>query len=465
MSAQHDIVDDFARVAATAKFEQLSAGAIEAAKKSVLDTLGVALAASGMEPAVRGLVSLVEETGGNPESTVLGTGKRAPAMMASLANGAMAHCLDFDDQTPWGAHAASSAVPTALALAERRSGSGASVTGSELVVAVAVAQDMFARLRCNVGWRQDWNLSAMAGVFSATAAGSRVLGLDSERTAHALGIASMQSAGTMETIFGVGTDLRGMYAGFTAKGAVLAALLAERGVTGIRTLFEGRAGIFNVYFAGKYDREGMLRDLGHDFLGASTLYKYWPAVGNVHTHVHAVIELMKEHRLTPADIGTIRVYVGDFHQRMCNPVEMRRAPKTLVDAKFSLQFCVAIAAAKGRMGVSDFTLEGLEDPDVLAMAQRIDTIEDSRFDWKLELPNGLIDVATLDGRTLSRVGDHVPGSPEAPMTWDQIAQKFADCASCAARPVPAERIRKAQELAHRLESLPDATELMQALAA
>ncbi|MBK9607831.1 MAG: MmgE/PrpD family protein [Betaproteobacteria bacterium] len=460
MTDQHDIVDDFARVAACTRFEDLSAGAIDAAKKSVLDTLGVALAASGMAPAVRGLVDLVQETGGKPESTVLGSGVRVPAMMAALANGAMAHCLDFDDQTPWGQHAASSAVPTALALAERRGG----VSGRRLIVAIAIAQDLFARLRCNVGWRHDWNLSSMAGVYSATAAGAHVLELDAGRTAHALGIASLHSCGTMETIFGVGTDLRGMYAGFTARGAVLAALLADRGITGIRTLFEGPAGIFNVYFGGRYDREGMLKDLGADFLGASTLYKYWPAVGNVHTYVHAVIELMKEQHLAPRDIEAIRVYVGDFHQRMCQPPAMRRAPRTLVDAKFSLPFCVAIAAAKGRMGVSDFTASGLEDPEVLAMAQRIEPIEDSRFDWKLELPSGVVDLVTRDGRRFTRVGDRVPGGPEAPLTWDQIARKFADCASCAARTIAPERIRKAQDFAHGLESLADATELVRTLA-
>ena len=252
----------------------------------------------------------------------------------------MAHCLDFDDRTQWGAHSGSSAIPAAFALAERKGG----IPGREMILAIALAQDMFVRLRCNVGWRQDWNLSPVLGVFSATLAGSRVLGLSSEQAANALGIASMQSSGTMETIFAVGSDLRGMYAGFAAKGAVTAALLAEKGVTGIANLFEGKAGIFNVYFGGKYQREEMLKNLGTEYTGATMLYKPWPAVGISHTYIHATIELMKENRLTAADIEEIRVWVGSFQQRMCHPLEERRAPTRPVDAKFSLPFCVAIAA-------------------------------------------------------------------------------------------------------------------------
>jgi 2-methylcitrate dehydratase PrpD len=401
----------------------------------------------------------VREIGGKPEATVLGFGGRAPANMAAFANGVMSHALDFDDQTPWGAHAASSAVSATLAIAERKGG----VSGQRLITAIALAQDVFVRLRCNVGWRQDWNLSSVVGAFSATAAASYVLGLNEQQVANALGIASMQSSGTMEVIFGTGSDLRGMYAGFTAQGVVLAALMAEKGITGIETLFEGRAGIFNVYFAGKYERAAIVKGLGKEYLGASTLYKAWPAVGNVHTYIHATIELMKEHRLTAADIEQIRVFVGDFHQRMCTPLAVRRAPATLVDAKFSLPFCVALAVARGRIGISDFSASALQDRDVLAAAQKVVPVEDSRLDWKSKLPDGRIEIVTRDGRRFERVGDKVPGSPEAPMTWDAIAAKFRDCAAVAAVSLPKERIETAQAMGRQLETLNDATELLRVL--
>lgn len=459
MSASSDLCHEFARHIVETRLESLSAEAIEAAKKSILDTTGVTLAASGMEPVVRGVTDLVREFGGNPESSVLGFGGRAPANMAAFANGIMAHALDFDDQTPWGAHPDSSIVPAVLAVAERIGG----VSGGRLVSAVALGQDLFVRLRCNVGWRQDWNLSSVVGAFSATGAVAHVLGLSREQTAHALGIASMQSCGTMEVIFGIGSDLRGLYAGFTAQGAVMAALLAGKGMTGIDALFEGPAGIFKVYFNGVYDRAKMLDGLGRHYLGASMLYKAWPAVGNVHTYVHATIELMRQHALTAADIERIVVHVGDFHQRMCTPLDVRRAPRTLIDAKFSLPFCVALAAVHGRIRVSDFSASALQDPQVLAMASKVEPVADPSLDWKLKLPDGRMTIVTRDGRTLERVGDNVPGSLEAPMTWDDVIAKFRDCASVAARALEPSQIEAAVGLARRLEASGDAVDFVRAV--
>ena len=459
MNDDLDLCHHFAKFVANARYEDLPEDAIEGAKKTILDTLGVTLAASGMEPAVRALVELLQEGGGNEESTVLGFGGKLPAISAAFANGSMAHCLDFDDQTPWGAHAASSIVPSVFAIAERMGG----ISGRRLITAVAIGQDLFARLRCNVGWNQNWNLSSMVGAFSATASAAYVLELSAEKTAHALGIASQQSCGTMEVIFATGSDLRGMYAGFTAKGAVVAALLAQKGITGINTLFEGKAGIFNVYFGGKYDREKMLDGLGVRFLGGTTLYKAWPAVGNSHTYIHATIELMREKRIAPQDIEAIRTYVGDFTYTMCMPLDVRRAPSTIVDAKMSMPFIVGIAASKGKIGIADFSETALKDPEVLAMAAKVVPIQDPDQNWTFKLPDGRIEIVTRDGQVFERLGDKIPGSPEAPLTWDQLSEKFSSCASVAAISPSDAGIRMAQELVRRLESVGDATEILRVL--
>lgn len=459
MNNDLDLSHHFAKFVANTRYEDLPEDAIEGAKKTILDTVGVTLAASGMEPAVHALVELLQQSGGSAESTVLGFGGKLPAMSAAFANGSMAHCLDFDDQTPWGAHAASSIVPSVLAIAERMGG----VSGRRLITAVAIGQDLFARLRCNVGWNQNWNLSSMVGAFSATASAAYILELSAEQTAHALGIASQQSCGTMEVIFATGSDLRGMYAGFTAKGAVIAVLLAQKGITGINTLFEGKAGIFNVYFDGKYDREKMLDGLGVQFLGGTTLYKAWPAVGNSHTYIHATIELMKEKGIAATDIEAIRTFVGDFTYTMCTPLEVRRAPSTLVDAKMSLPFIVGIAASKGKVGIADFSESALKDPEVLAMAAKVVPIQDPNQNWTFKLPDGRIEIVTRDGRVFERLGDKIPGSPETPLTWEQLSEKFVSCASVAAIPPSEAGIREAQKLIRELEIVGDATDVLRAL--
>ena len=455
-----DVVSHLARHAADATYDALSPLAVEAAKKSILDTLGVILAASGTEPAIGGVIDLVRETGGRPESTVLAFGDRVPALTAAFANGAMAHCLDFDDQTPWGQHSASSIVPAAFAVAERRGG----VSGREMITAVAVGQDIFARLRRNVGWRKDWNLSTVLGVFAGAATVAQLLRLTPQATAHALGVASMQSSGVMEVVAGTGSNLRALYAGFSAKGAVLAALLADKGVTGVDRLFEGKYGVFATYFAGEYDRDAMLRDLGQDYQGATTLYKLWPSVGTSHSHIHATIKIVEEHDIAAEDIAEIRVYVGDYHDLMCRPLDARRAPTTLVDAKFSLPFLVAVAAVRRNVQVTDFSAEGLCAPEVLAVASRVVPVADAALDWKQELPLGRVQIVLKDGRRIDQIGDQVPGNPEAPLTWDDIGRKFAGCARAAIVPPAAERTEQVLRMAQHLEFLDDATELIRLLA-
>jgi 2-methylcitrate dehydratase PrpD len=459
MSTQTDLSYDFADFVINTRYSDLPADAIDAAKKSILDTLGVILAASGVEPAVRGVANLIRESGGRPESTVLGFGGRVPAMMAAFVNGAMAHCLDFDDHAPEGHHPSSSIVPAAFAVAERKGG----ISGRDMIAAVAAGQELFLRLRRNVQWSQDWHLTTVLGVFSAAATAGRILDLSREQIVDAFGIASMQSCGTMELAYGVGSDLRGMYAGFSTKGAVLAALLAEQGISGIKTIFEGRAGLFNVYFDGKYDRANMLQGLGSEFTGGSILYKPWPSCGASHPYIHATIELIQQHALTMDDVEQIRVYVGDFQHRLCLPLESRRKPATLADAKFSIPFCVAVAATRGRVRISDFSGEQLRDPTVLAVAQKVVPVVDNEFDWKMKLPEGRVEMVMRDGRMLTREGNDLPGSSDTPMTWDYIFEKFRDCASFAVVPPSMDGIRKAQEMARHLEALDDATELLRVL--
>ena len=135
-------------------------------------------------------------------------------MMAALANGALAHCLDYDDQTPWGQHTASSIVPAAFAVAERQGG----VSGKDLIAAVAAGQDIFARGCVAMSWKKDWNLSTVLAVFAATASASRVMRLSAAQTAHAMGIATMQSSGIMEMVAGRGSDCGACMQAFQPRG-------------------------------------------------------------------------------------------------------------------------------------------------------------------------------------------------------------------------------------------------------
>lgn len=454
-----DVARVFAESVAGLEYDDLPEPAVAGARKTVLDGLGVILAASGGEPAVGPALALVRESGGRPDATVLGAGFRAPVEAAAFANGAMAHALNFDDQTPWGQHAAASVVPAALAVAERLGG----VSGRELLVAVAAGQDLFARLRRHVGWRKDWNLSTVFGVYAATAAAGRLLRLDEDRLLHAFGVAAMQSAGVMEVVGGVGSELGGLYAGFSARGGVLSALLARGGMRGVESLFEGPTGVFATYFGGDYDRAAMVDGLGREFQGAVTLYKPWAAIGTAHSHIHAILRLVRDQGVAVEDIAELRLPVGDCHELLCTPLGARQAPASLLDARFSLPFLVALAAVRRDLRVSDLSVEALTDPRVLGLARRVVPVRDPDLDWKAELPIGRVELVLVDGRTLVGTGEGVPGSATAPLSWADLEAKFVDCAGAAAVPIPPDRIDAALRIAHDLHDEPDATALVRAV--
>ena len=183
--------------------------------------------ASGIEPIGRARSSTW--SGDRRPARGVGTRLRRHACRrssAAFANGAMAHCLDYDDQTPWGQHAASSIVPAVFAVAERRggvSGRGDDHGGGRR------ARTSSPACAATSGGARTGTSHRSWGSSPAPLRRVSLLGLSREQTAHALGIASMQSCGTMEVVDGTGSDLRGIYAGFSAKGAVIAALLAREG--------------------------------------------------------------------------------------------------------------------------------------------------------------------------------------------------------------------------------------------
>ena len=219
----------------------------------------------------------------------------------------------------------------------------------------------------------------------------------------------------------------------------------------------------NTYFGGRYDRDAILRDLGKEFLGSGTLYKRWPCVGTAHSHMKAAIDIVTRNDLDLDEIAEVRLHVGDYHDLMCQPLQERRAPATLADAKFSLPFLVSIAIVRHGMSVSDFSDAGLKDAEVLGIGSRTSLIRDPALDWKLELPPGRVEIVARDGRRWLEEGRNVPGNADNPLGWTDICAKFRECGSVAVTPVPNKVLARAEDIARRLETLGDATELIRGL--
>ncbi len=458
---KEDVVWALARNVVQTEYQNLPSEAVESTKKSILDTLGVIEAASGITPGLKELVELVTEGGGKKESTILGFGSRVPAWMAAFANGAMAHCLDYDDLHHRAkAHLSATTVPSGFAIAERLG----KVKGKDFVTAVALGNDLMARLCCSISLKFMWHRTPLFGVFAAAATSGKLLRLNEEQMVDALGLAFCQAAGTMEQRFSVGSEIGGMRDAFPNKGGVLAALMAKSGIRGVRSCFEGKAGLFNVYFGGEYDREALTTNLGKKFHGADIGFKPWPACGSTHSYIDTTLALVSENDIHPENIEEITVFVGESAQTLCQPLEARRKPVTTLDAKYSIPFTVSVGAARGKVVLKDYFAESLRDPVVLALAQKVTPKFDAECNAGREHRTAQVDMRMKNGKVYSKRIDLPYGHPDRPMSWESIVNKFRDCLSHAAKPVPKDNMEKVIDMVGKLEEVEDVSKIVRLLA-
>ena len=455
-----EMAEVFAQNIVDTRFEDLPQETIAVTKRSILDTLGVATAGSGIMPEVKALVALVQEGGGKAESTIWGFGGKVPAWMAAYANGAMTHCLDYDDVfDDTGVHPSGTVVPAVMAVAERIGG----ISGKDLITAVAVANDLIARMSQAVVWKRDWFLTPAFGVFSGTAACAKVLGLNKEQIVDALGIAFCQSAGTMEIVYGTDSNVRAMYESFVGKAGVLSALMAQRGISGVKGSLEGERGVFNVYFNGKYDRNVLTSDLGKRFEGSVVSFKAWPFCRRAHPAVTAVIALLKKQQIAVDSIKRIVIDTNAGSEPLCVPPESRVTPKTLLEAKFSIPYTVATAFLKGWVGLEDFTLDAIKDPRTVALAGKVSSRMNPAWESIRGMTPGKVEVEMNDGTLYSHTEEFTYGHPGNPISLEDTTRKFRDCLAFSEKPIQAADVDKIIQMVSQLETVADVAEISRLL--
>lgn len=463
---RRDAAFDMAEWLATAKYEDLTPKAATAAKHSILDTIGVALAASGLVQECGKVVKLVLEGGGKPESTIMGFGGKVPCWMAAYANAAMTHSLDYDDTRHDGAfHPTQNTLPSALACAERIGG----VSGKEFITAIAVGNDLGCRLALAIttrpkGHKFDWNICTVMGVFGSTAAAGKMLGLNKDQMIDALGFALHGSAGTMSITCDTGNMLRAVYPAQCTLSGVMSALLACNGVTGTRNSLEGEYGLFKVYFEGDYNRDILLGGLGKRFLGEEVGYKPWPACLVGHTYIDGTLAIIKEENLKPDDIDEVTVVVSEFGRELCEPLPLRQAPATTMDAKFSIPWAIGCAIARSKVTLRDFIPEGIKDADALKQAKKVNFRQDDSLGSQHGIAAGIVEIKTKGAKkTFAKRIDHPFGHPLRPMGEKDLADKFRDCASYAVKPLSKEITEEVIETVTHLEKVGAIEELVKNL--
>jgi 2-methylcitrate dehydratase PrpD len=447
------------------RFEDLPASAVEAARNNLLDTLGVAIAGASA-PGCRELVRLVLEEAPAPHAWVWGSGAKASAADAALANGSMAHALDFDDTHDAAIlHAGVSVVPAALAVADRLGG----VSGRELLTALAAGLDLSCRLGLAARLppvKLGWVYTALFGLFGATVTAGKLMKLDAERMLHAIGIAYAQAAGNTQCMPD-GALTKRMQPGFSARIGVLSALMARSGITGATHSFEGVHGLARVYLHDAFDRERLLRDLGRRFEHEDLGYKPFPCCRHTHNPIDVTLRLAQEHDIDPRQVESIVVGVNqDGHTIVCTPPEVKQRPRGVVDAQFSIPFCVATALVRREVFIDAFSPQALQDPETLRVAALVRTHVDPAIEQAFgrAVTPAAIEIRMKDGRRYAGRRDVPLGGVDRPMDFEALAAKFRRCVQYARGAARDTETGQLLELVRQLETVSDVRRLGDALA-
>ncbi len=447
------LTESVAQFVVNTKYSDISPEALELGKKSILDGLGLALSGSRAETA--GLIQeYVRSFGFQPAgATVLGSGTKLPARFAAFANGVAIHVDDFDDtQLAVGkdrvygllVHPTVCVLPAALATAELQGKSG-----RDLLLAYQIGVEVECKIAEAISprhYQDGFHSTGTCGVFGGTAACARLKGFDVEKTVRALAIAASHAAGLRENF---GTMMKPFQAGHATESGVVAADFAALGWTGAEQILEAQRGFFHAY-GGGYDPSAIIDRLGKPwtFQNPGVSIKPFPSGSLTHPGMTELLRLVRSNSIRASDVE--RVEVGTS-RNMPNTLIHHR-PTNGLQAKFSMEFCMAILLLDGKADLTKFTDAVVNRPDVQEMIGRVRFYADPEAEKAgYDKMTTIIKITLKDGRTIAGRADFGKGSPPNPMSYDEVAEKFQGCAAFAEWPTA--KTTKVIDLVRKLEEV------------
>lgn len=401
----------------------------------------------------------VRSLGPGRGATVAYYGDELAVDEAAFLNSAFGHANEYDDtHLASNCHPSAVVVPAALALAEARGRSGAQaldalVAGLEVMVRVAGAGSPHIHVNGHY-------TPAAAGPFGAAAAGARLLGFDADRAVHALAIAGSHSAGLNE-FSQSGGEVKRIHCAIPAQAGLRSAVFAEHGITGPRTILEGRFGFFEV-FARTYDLASLTAGLGSEYRIMSTSFKPYACNLSIHGAVEALGAIATEHGLRAEEVAAIEIGTSALAATNMNAIVY---PDDILGAQSSLAFSSAVRLLRGGNGPYDYRSEDLRDERFRALASLVHVSVDAQSDEErrtLKNRGAIVTVRTRDGRTLTERSIFSKGLPENPLDDAELQAKFDDAV------VPVLGADRAARLADRIwhvDELPTAGEIVALTAA
>ncbi len=450
--------EELARFACELRMGSVPEEAFSWAKSSILDCIGVGLAGAA-DNGGRIMTEYARESAGKPEAGVLAGGFKTCAASAALANGMLVHALDFDDYAlpNWMGHPTAPIVPSILALGQRQK-----ISGKQALLAYVIGFEVGGRVGAGVGRMHyeltGWHPTATLGTMGATAACSRILNLDLDRTRNALGIACSEASG-LRTNFG--TNTKPLHAGLANRNGVLAALLAEKGFTADVNGIEAPLGFSKVATpSGSLDLDKITKGLGKSFLilehGISI--KPYPCCADGHRCIDAMFYMADKYNLRPEDIELIECRTSDVVPK----IMIRNRPQTGAEGKFSMQYCMAAVLIYRKLGLRQFTTESVMNPKVQELLKRVKFVHPPEYAGYegMELNPEQVIVHLKNGTVHKHEVFDCKGKPGNRLSEAELAAKLRDCASLAVSPA---RIDRSLEMLHELDKLQDINPLMDVL--
>jgi 2-methylcitrate dehydratase PrpD len=435
--------------------DAVPAEVIRAAKHSILDGFGLAVAGARTEGVAIAAAEVASYHCQSTDATVLGPGTQLPARFAAFLNGMAIHADDYDDtqlavlpDRVYGllTHPTAPVLPAVLALAERSGASGADLLAAYLIgveVESAIAESISPR-----HYDAGFHSTGTIGTFGAASGAARLLGYDNATIAAALALAGSQASGLRENF---GTMTKPFHAGHAAEGGLLAASLAGRGLTTAPDILEARRGFFSAA-GGGYDPGKIADRLGAPwtFADPGVSIKPFPSGSLTHPAMTAFLDLKRQYDLRAEDVAEITV---GTNRHMPNALIHHR-PADHLAAKFSMEFCIAILLLRGRAGLAEFRDEVVVSPEVQAVVEKVRFHVDPEADEAgYHTMTSIIRVHMNDGRELETRAAFGKGSPANPMSEAELLEKFTGC--LAAGGIDADAGQRAAGLILDLESQPD----------
>jgi 2-methylcitrate dehydratase PrpD len=418
------------------KYQEIPAEVIELGKKSILDALGLALAGSRAES---GSISrkYVEQAGVcNGKATVIGSAQRTSPRFAALLNGISIHADDFDDTQLAAAkdrvyglliHPTVPVLPAIFALAEQRA-----VTGKEWMLAYQVGAEVECKIAEAISprhYQAGFHTTGTCGPFGSAAACAKLLKFDLPETLKTFGLAASQSGGLRENF---GTMTKPFQAGHAAESGLVSAELVALGWTAAEQILEADRGFFQA-FGGSYDPSAIMDRLGKPWTFASpgVSLKPYPSGSLTHPAMTELARLIEVNKLQAAQVE--KVDIGANHNMTTTLLHHR--PKTGLEAKFSMEFCLAILLLDRKAGLGQFSDKTVQRSDVQEMIRRINFYVDPEAENAgFDKMTSILKVHLRDGRMITGRAEFARGSPANPMSFDEAATKFRGCAEFAEWP-------------------------------